>query len=54
MIDPSDLLLMSSTFFQPFLGGATESEVRISEGLPLLSYTLYQWGEILQVLEVEA
>ena len=54
VIDPSSPRSPSYDFFQPVLSGATASNVKSFEGLLLLAYTLGGWGEIFQVLEVEA
>ena len=43
-----------SDFFQPVLSGATESNVKSLEVIPLSSYTLGRWEKIFQVLEAQS
>ena len=54
VMDPSSPHLMPSPYFHPVLSGATASNVKIFEGIPLLSYTLGACEKIFQVLEEEA
>ena len=54
MVDLSSLHLLFYDFFQPVLSGGTSSNIKIFEGIPLLSYTLGQREKIFQVLEAEA
>ena len=54
MMATSPLHLPFSAFFLPVLSGSTSSNVKLFQGLLLLSYTLGRWPKIFQVLEAEA
>ena len=54
VLGTSNLQLPLSTLYQPVLIGATASNIKNLEGLPLSYYTLERWGKIFQLLEVEA
>ena len=54
MVDLSALHLLFYDFFQPVLSGATASNVKSFEGIPMLVYTLRRCEKIFQFLEAEA
>ena len=54
VMETYDPCILSSTFFQKALSGATASKVKNFEGLPIYTYILGIWGKIFQVLEAEA
>ena len=53
MVDLSSLHLLFYDFFQPVLSGGTSSNIKIFEGIPLLSYTMGLCEKIFQFLEAE-